>query len=227
MSASIHATGSGPGVQTQDGCSVELYRRLRPGNEPDIVASVVARHGSILELGAGVGRITHPLVARGYKVTAVDNSADMLGCIQGALTVLSDIETLDLGRRFDAVMLGSHFINVPDEQCRAALLSTCRQHVKAEGAVLIERHDPDRFAAVRPGPFGETGDVRHFIDALQIEGSLVHAVLRSVTDDGVWTQSFTTEILDDSQTKAALEAAGLRWVRWLDDRKKWLHACVV
>lgn len=102
-------------------------------------------------------------------------------------------------------------------------LSTARE---SRGAVLVERHDPGRFATVRLGPFGETGDVRHFIDALRIEGSLVHAVLRSVTDDGVWTQSFTTEILDDSQTEAALEAAGLRRVRWLDDRKKWLHARV-
>ncbi len=226
MSASVRPTGSGPGVQTRDGCSVELYRQLQAGNEPDIVASVVADQGSILELGAGAGRVTHPLIARGYKVTAVDNSADMLGCIQGARIVLADIETLDLGQLFDAVMLGSHFINVPDERQRAALLATCRRHVTEEGAVLIERHDPDRFTAVRPGPFGEAGDVRHFIDALRIEGNLVHAILRSVTDASVWTQSFSTEILDDRQTVAALEAAGLRWVRWLDARKKWLHARV-
>ena len=30
--------GTGPGVITPDGCAVELYSRLPPGDEPDIVA---------------------------------------------------------------------------------------------------------------------------------------------------------------------------------------------
>jgi len=34
--------------------------------------------GAILELGAGVGRITHPLLELSYRVTAVDNSPEML-----------------------------------------------------------------------------------------------------------------------------------------------------
>ena len=106
--SSIRFIGTGPGPQTQDGCSVELYRRLRAGNEPDIIAYVVANHGSILELGAGAGRVTHPLIARGYQLTVVDNSAEMLAHIRRAETVLANIETLDLGHQFDAVLLGSH-----------------------------------------------------------------------------------------------------------------------
>ncbi|MGX1482605.1 cyclopropane fatty-acyl-phospholipid synthase-like methyltransferase [Streptomyces griseus] len=49
---------------------------------------------SILELGCGAGRVTHPLVARGFEVTAVDESPGMLERVRGARTVLSPIETL-------------------------------------------------------------------------------------------------------------------------------------
>jgi SAM-dependent methyltransferase len=50
---------------------------------------------SILELGSGAGRVTHPLVELGYAVTAVDESAEMLARVRGARTVRSTIERLD------------------------------------------------------------------------------------------------------------------------------------
>jgi hypothetical protein len=56
--------GSGPGVITPDGCAVELYSMLPPGPDPEIVhAAVAPPPSSILELGAGAGRVTHPLSA--------------------------------------------------------------------------------------------------------------------------------------------------------------------
>ena len=57
----------------------------------------------------------HPLVDLGYSVTAVDNSADMLAYVKGAKAVCSDIEILDLNHRYDAVLLMSHMINIPDK----------------------------------------------------------------------------------------------------------------
>ncbi|HEY9348562.1 MAG TPA: class I SAM-dependent methyltransferase, partial [Inquilinus sp.] len=110
MGSAIRFTGTGPGVHTRDGCAVELYRRLPHDGEAEIVAAVVPAGGSILELGSGPGRVTHALVARGYAVTAVDNAAEMLAHVRGAETVLADIEDLDLGRTFAAVLLASTLI---------------------------------------------------------------------------------------------------------------------
>jgi SAM-dependent methyltransferase len=155
MGSAIRFTGTGPGVHTQDGCAVELYRRLPADGEAEIVATVVPAGGSILELGSGPGRVTHALVARGYAVTAVDNSAEMLAHIRGAETVQADIEDLDLGRSFDAVLLASTLINFPEPRTRTALLATCRRHVRPGGAVLIERRNPDTF--VDPGRSGRRG----------------------------------------------------------------------
>src|SRR6266853_910948 len=111
MTTTIRFAGSGPGPQTLDGCSVEFWKLLLAGTEPSLIASVVPPGGSILELGAGVGRVTHALVKLGYSVTAVDNSPEMLAEIEGATKVLSDIEDLELDRSFDAVVLGSFLIH--------------------------------------------------------------------------------------------------------------------
>jgi SAM-dependent methyltransferase len=110
MATTIRFRGSGPGPQTLDGCSVEFWKLLPAGVGPSLIASAVPRRGSILELGAGVGLITHPLLELGYRVTAVDNSSEMLAEISGATTALSDIEDLSLGTSFDAVILGSFLI---------------------------------------------------------------------------------------------------------------------
>lgn len=224
MASRIRFTGTGPGALTQDGCAVELYRRLPHDGEAEIVATAVPAGGSILELGSGPGRVTHALVGRGYAVTAVDNSAEMLAHIRGAETVLADIETLDLGRGFDAVLLASTLINFPDKGTRAALLTTCRRHVRPDGAVLIERRNPATFATLQPGPAGEEAGIRHIIESVRHEGRLSHIVLRSEAADAAWTQSYTCELIDDAQIAEELAPAGLRLARWLDPPRRWALA---
>ncbi|WP_343715384.1 class I SAM-dependent methyltransferase [Inquilinus sp.] len=221
MGSSIRFTGTGPGARTQDGCSVELYRRLPADGEAETVAAVVPAGGTVLELGSGPGRVTHALIALGYAVTAVDNSAEMLAHIRGAETMLADIEDLDLGRTFDAVLLASTLINFPEARTRAALLAACRRHVAPGGAVLIERRNPATFFALQPGPAGEEAGIRHIIDSVRHEGRLSHITLRSEAADAAWTQSYTCELIDDAQLAEALADAGLRLDRWLDPPRRW------
>jgi SAM-dependent methyltransferase len=70
--------GTGPGAITPDGCAVDLYARLSVGDEPDVIAGAVPAGAHILELGSGAGRVTRPLLERGFRITAVDESAEML-----------------------------------------------------------------------------------------------------------------------------------------------------
>ena len=58
--------GTGPGAITPDRCAVALYERLPAGDEPDIIERAVPARARILELGCGVGRVTHPLAERGF-----------------------------------------------------------------------------------------------------------------------------------------------------------------
>jgi ubiquinone/menaquinone biosynthesis C-methylase UbiE len=71
-------------VITPDGCSVEFYSLLPPMGEPEIVHDAIPPGASILELGAGAGRMTRPLVGLGHPVVAVDESGEMLARIRGA-----------------------------------------------------------------------------------------------------------------------------------------------
>ncbi len=110
-----------------DGSPVGLYARLPELGEGEVVASVLAAGASVLELGCGTGRITRQLARLGYRVTAVDESPEMLAHVLDAETIPAQIEGLDLGRRFDAVLLASNLVTAEPEQ-RWAFLETCRRH---------------------------------------------------------------------------------------------------
>jgi len=224
VATTIRNSGSGPGPRTLDGCSVEFWKQLPPGTEPAIIASAVPSGGSILELGAGVGRITHPLLALGYKVTACDNSPDMLAEIRGAETILSDIEDLALDRRFDAVLLCSCLIHAPGFDTRRALLATCRRHLNPGGVALIQRYRQGWPGNVRPGHVHEADGVRHHIEAVRREGSRVQMNLRYETATGIWTHSFTFEPLEREAIDTALASADLRRDRFLDPDETWIAA---
>jgi len=109
------------------------------GDEPDIIEAAVPAGAGILELGSGVGRVTHPLLRRGFTVTAVDESPQMLERVHGARTVCSPIEALELHESFDVVLLGSYLVHAGDPRVRQGLLRTCRRHVADDGCVLIQR----------------------------------------------------------------------------------------
>lgn len=93
-------SGTGPGVRTPDGCSVELYRRLPYMGELDDIEAALGAHDAVLELGCGTGRLCARMQASGLRVTGVDESAEMLAHLPaGVEAVCSTIEALDLRRR--------------------------------------------------------------------------------------------------------------------------------
>ncbi|MDN3263727.1 class I SAM-dependent methyltransferase [Streptomyces sp. CSDS2] len=219
--------GTGPGAITPDGCAVELYARLPVGDEPDIIAAAVPAGAHILELGSGVGRVTHALLERGFTVTAVDESADMLARVRGARTICGPIETLDLGETFDVVMLASFLVHAGDEEVRRGLLRTCARHVAEGGCVLIQREGADYHTNVpreRVDPSGFT--VR--ISSVEPAGEGVDSVhAEYVFPDAVWTQTFLSRPLTKEQFESALAEAGLKVDRYLTPDGIWVRAVPV
>ncbi|MFF7471457.1 methyltransferase [Streptomyces sp. NPDC008092] len=216
--------GTGPGAITPDGCAVELYSRLTVGAEPDIIEAAVPAGASILELGSGVGRMTHPLLERGFTVTAVDESAEMLARVRGARTIRSTIEGLDLGEKFDVVMLASFLVHTGDVEERRAMLRACVAHVADGGCVLIQREGADYHTRVpreRVDPGGYT------VRILSVEpvGDGVNSV-RSEYEfpDATWTQTFLARPLTREQFEEALAESGLEVAEYLTEDGIWVRA---
>ncbi|MGW0204417.1 class I SAM-dependent methyltransferase [Streptomyces sp. NPDC003233] len=217
--------GTGPGAITPDGCAVELYERLPVGDEPDIIAGAVPAGAHILELGSGVGRMTHPLLERGFTVTAVDESADMLSRIRGARTICGPIEQLDLGgETFDVVMLASFLVHAGDEEVRRGLLRTCARHVAKDGCVLIQREGEDYHTNVPRERVDPSGFTVRIVSSEPVGNGANSVHVEYDFPDGHWTHTFLARPLTKEQFESALEEAGLEVDTYLTPDGIWVRA---
>jgi len=175
----------------------------------------------ILDLGAGAGRIARTLVELGHPVVAVDQSAEMLAHVAGAETVVADIETLALGRRFPVVLLASNLVNAADGEERLAFLACCARHVAPAGQVLIQRFPPGW--EPRTG-WRESGDLRLRLARVERDGGLVSGAMEYALGGRRFAHAFRARLLSDGELDAELRAAGLERGRVLDERGEWIEA---
>jgi SAM-dependent methyltransferase len=203
-----------------------MYTRLPPGEDLEVLRGVLPERADVLELGCGVGRLTHPLLDLGHRVVAVDESPDMLAQVRGAETVRARIQDLDLGRRFDVVLLLSNLITVPDERLRRSFLLACRRHVREDGPgfVLLQRPSPGWIDEAEPGE-RRRGDVILRLRELrrprpgEIEGLMEYEV-----DGMTWTQEIHSVLLDDGPLRAELAAADLDLAGYVTADQGWIRA---
>ncbi|MFH8486357.1 class I SAM-dependent methyltransferase [Streptomyces longisporoflavus] len=220
--------GTGPGVITPDGCAVDLYARLSVGDEPDVIAGAIPAGAHILELGSGAGRVTRPLLERGFRVTAVDESAEMLGKVSElggrVRTVRSPIEELDLGERFEVVMLASFLVHSGDVSVRRGMLRACRAHVADGGCVLIQREGADYHTNLPRERVDPGGYTVRIVSAVPVGDGVNEVRAEYVFPDATWTQTFRARPLTKEQFEDALGEAGLRVEKYLTEDGTWVRA---
>jgi SAM-dependent methyltransferase len=217
--------GSGPGPITPDGCAVDYYAMLRPSGEPELIHAAIPERASVLELGAGAGRITHELLSLGHPVVAVDESPEMLAHIHGAETICSPIQSLTLDRTFDLVLLMSFLIETADDQVRSAFLRCCREHVADSGCVILQRHPPEWYDTVQP--FTRTTDdgrTIQFTDLHRPQPGVLSATTAYTVGDRHWTHSVLSKQVSDEQLEQDLNDAGLTMAEFLGDDRGWIRA---
>ena len=133
---------------------------------------------TILDLGCGTGNHAIPLAQRGYQVTGVDRAPEMLSQARqkisalplpaqvshGSEFILGDLRSLDLQKRFDAVLMMFAVLGyqIADEDIEAAL-KTVSTHLKPSGLFIFDvwygpavvRQRPDKREKEMPAPDGK------------------------------------------------------------------------
>jgi SAM-dependent methyltransferase len=163
----------------------------------------VVRAGPVLEVGAGTGRITLPLVEAGLDVWAVDSSRAMLARAAGRLAahpnahlIEARIGDLDLEVRFGTAILALNFLwHLTDLEGRLQGLDAVRHHLREGGTLIVDLSNPHAMAD--RGGSGEVrqrfarprgrGEVRGFSAAWDDEGEqllTLHLVYDDTTEDG-------------------------------------------
>ncbi|GIF20057.1 SAM-dependent methyltransferase [Actinoplanes tereljensis] len=216
-------TGTGPGPITPDGCAVAFYVLLPPTGEAEITHQAIPLGSSVLELGCGTGRTLRRLAELGHPTLGVDESPDMLVHAADLDTVCSPIQTLDLRRTFDAVLLASTLINTPDPGLRTAMLKTARRHTALGGSMIIQRHPLDWFDTLVPSS-AERDGICYTIAAVHRDGPLLTATIEYRADSRPWTHTFTACRLTDDDLASAVHNAGFEAIRWLAEDHSWVAA---
>lgn len=129
------------------GAGTDFYQRLVGADRAEIreVMALARRTGGpIIDIAAGSGRLTIPLVRSGYRVTAVDLSHDMLSHLRRALPdhpsldcVVADMRDFRLTRRYALAVLGATSITLLDEDGRSRLYRSVRRHLATDGVFAL------------------------------------------------------------------------------------------
>jgi SAM-dependent methyltransferase len=127
-----------------------LYQDKDYEAECAVIERLFQEHGSgrirsVLDLGCGTGSHAIPLAHRGYSVTGIDRSEDMIRCAQPKVNgqavsfLTGDIRTIRLDHEFDAVLMMFAVLGYQKENADVmAALKTARQHIRPGGLFLFD-----------------------------------------------------------------------------------------
>jgi SAM-dependent methyltransferase len=118
---------------------------------PFFVDEAARAHGPVLELMAGTGRISLPLIEAGADLTCVDYSTEMLAVLRRKLYARGlkatlqhiDVRDLRLGQTFALVIIPFHaFTEVTDLDEEHRVLARIYDHMADDGRFICALHNP-------------------------------------------------------------------------------------
>jgi SAM-dependent methyltransferase len=161
--------------------ALELYRALHSGNPGDVdfYSNAARDAATVLELGAGWGRLALPLGESGAHVTAVEREPAFVALAEAKRSATSttrfitgDILELELNERFDRVFLGYNVLYAlggRDGVNRA--FEVARRHLTANGELWFDVYCMDHFhAAAASGEIPERDDERELVSNVELAG---------------------------------------------------------
>jgi 2-polyprenyl-3-methyl-5-hydroxy-6-metoxy-1,4-benzoquinol methylase len=130
--------------------------------EVAFIDALAPRPVSVLDAGCGTGLIAIELARRGYDVVGVDVDASMLAVARTRAPELEwhehDLATLDLERRFDAVVLAGNVLLFVAPGTEAQVVARCAAHVGPNGVLVAG-------FSLRPGAYDLSSFDEHCVAA--------------------------------------------------------------
>jgi SAM-dependent methyltransferase len=129
-----------------------LWHDLECGGYRDDLPSwrslAAATGGPVLDIGAGTGRVTLDLAARGLTVVALDREAALLAALEhraaglAVATVVADARSFELERRFALIVLPMQTLQLlGGQRGRTAFLRCAHAHLQPGGLVAAALAD--------------------------------------------------------------------------------------
>lgn len=126
-----------------------LYRDKDYAAEADYIHGLIQKQSpgaqSILNLGCGSGRHDRALAEKGYRITGVDLSEEILAVARHSTAgndisyIWGDVRTVRLDRTFDVVLSLFHVMSYQTENDDLmAAFGTARHHLKADGIFIFD-----------------------------------------------------------------------------------------
>ena len=141
------------------------------GPEVDAVAAVL-QGPRVLDAGCGTGRFAAALAARGFEVTGVDRSAELVavarGRFAGVVFEVADLRDRVVGAPFDSVLCRGVLNDCIGDEDRAAVVSGLRRALRNRGLLVADVRDWE-------------GSVRHYRERPVFEAHGAGVEFRSVT----------------------------------------------
>jgi SAM-dependent methyltransferase len=118
---------------------------------PFFVEECERKGGPVLELTAGTGRVSIPLMEAGFDLTCVDDSDEMLAILRSkmearnltATVMRQDVRALDLDRTFPLALMPFHsFAEFLRDEDRRRALDAVRRHLAPGGRFVCPLHNP-------------------------------------------------------------------------------------
>ncbi|MEP6872194.1 MAG: class I SAM-dependent methyltransferase [Anaerolineaceae bacterium] len=131
-------------TRTRDGDTYDAVYEQRAAAGEDVhgEANFLVRYPlkSVLDAGCGTGRVTRELAARGLDVAGVDLDPVMLATGMRKAPQLNwlvaDLETVDLGRTFDAVLMAGNVMIFLTPGSEGRVLANLASHLNPGGLVV-------------------------------------------------------------------------------------------
>jgi SAM-dependent methyltransferase len=200
----------------------------------DWFLTLVDGAGSVLDLGCGTGIFSAALAARGAGVVGVDPASAMLDIARArkgsnrVTWVESTAQGLDLGRRFEAVVMTGHaFQTLLTPEDRAACLATIAQHLAPGGRFFFDSRNPvarewedwtpDATREMQTHPDFGLVERWNAAEPISQPGVIEYQTHYRLPDGRHWQARSRIAFPGLDELNGAIAAAGLRVSQWYGD----------